>query len=66
MYRIIYLLIECRGFDVVNMQKMDNKRNNIEESNVNDSLEVRPVVYLKPRMLTLSGDGSFKEPYVIK
>ena len=40
--------------------------NNIKESNVNDKLAVRPVVYLKSRILLISGDGSFNSPYVVK
>lgn len=40
--------------------------NNIKESDVNDKLAVRPVVYLKSRMLLISGDGSFNSPYVVK
>jgi len=39
---------------------------NIEESDVNDSLEIRPVVFLKSRMLVLDGDGSFATPYIVK
>ena len=40
--------------------------NNITESDVNEKLSVRPVVYLKSRMLLISGDGSFNSPYVVK
>ena len=34
-------------------------KNNIKESDVNEKLSVRPVVYLKSRMLLIGGDGSF-------
>lgn len=40
--------------------------NNIKESDVNEKLSVRPVVYLKSRMLLISGDGSFNSPYIVK
>jgi len=40
--------------------------NNIKETDVNEKLSVRPVVYLKSRMLLISGDGSFNSPYVVK
>ena len=40
--------------------------NNIFESNTKDLLEVRPVIYLKSRMLLVSGDGTFKNPYIVK
>lgn len=39
---------------------------NIYESNVNDLLEVRPVLFLKPRILLLEGNGSFENPYIVK
>lgn len=40
--------------------------NNIISNNVNDSLEVRPVVYLKSRILLLGGEGTLNSPYIIK
>lgn len=40
--------------------------NNITEIDVNESLEVRPVVFLKSRILLLDGDGTFESPYIIK
>ena len=40
--------------------------NNIKESDVTEKLSVRPVVYLKSRMLLLSGDGSLTSPYMVK
>lgn len=40
--------------------------NNILEKDVNDNLDVRPVVFLKSRMILLDGDGSFEKPYIIK
>ena len=39
---------------------------NISESDVNDSYEVRPVVFLKARILLLDGNGSLETPYVVK
>lgn len=39
---------------------------NITEVDINESLDIRPVVFLKPRMILLAGDGSFTSPYVIK
>lgn len=40
--------------------------NTITKNNVNDSLEVRPVVYLKSRILLLGGEGTLDSPYIIK
>lgn len=39
---------------------------NIEENNVGDSLDVRPVVFLKSRILLLDGNGTKEEPYIVK
>lgn len=39
---------------------------NITENDVNDTLDVRPVVFLKERILLLDGNGSFENPYVVK
>jgi len=39
---------------------------NITEVDVVESLDVRPVVFLKSRILLLEGNGSFESPYVIK
>lgn len=39
---------------------------NIEESEVTEKLDVRPVIYLKSRILLLGGNGSKEEPYIIK
>ena len=39
---------------------------NIEETNVNTSLDVRPVVFLKSRMLLLEGNGTLETPYIVK
>lgn len=38
----------------------------ITENDVNDSLEVRPVVFLKQRMLLLNGNGTLESPYIVK
>ena len=40
--------------------------NTIEESIISSELNIRPVVYLKWRMLLSSGDGSFDNPYIIR
>lgn len=39
---------------------------NIKENNVNELLEIRPVVFLKSRMLFLEGNGSLESPYIVK
>lgn len=41
-------------------------KEDITENNVNDLLEVRPVIYLKSRMILIDGDGTFEKPYIIK
>ena len=38
----------------------------ILETNPNELLDVRPTIYLNSRMLLVSGDGSFENPYVMK
>lgn len=38
----------------------------ITETDVNEAIDVRPVVFLKSRMLLLDGNGSLESPYVIK
>ena len=40
--------------------------NEINEVNITNKLNVRPVIYLKERTLLLNGDGSFDNPYVIR
>lgn len=40
--------------------------NEITEININDKLNIRPVVYLKTRILLTDGDGSLDHPYVIR
>ena len=40
--------------------------NSITENDINESLAIRPVVYLKSRMLLLSGNGTFDSPFVVK
>ena len=39
---------------------------NITENDVNELLDVRPVVFLKERILLVDGDGSFESPYIVK
>lgn len=41
-------------------------KENIIETNVNELLEVRPVIYIKSRMLLIDGLGTFEKPYIIK
>ena len=40
--------------------------NTIENTIILSKLNIRPVVYLKTRLLLTSGDGSFNNPYVIR
>ena len=41
-------------------------KEDIIETNVKEFLDVRPVVYIKSRMLLISGNGTFETPYIIK
>jgi len=38
----------------------------ISEQDINDAFEIRPVVFLKSRMILLDGNGSLETPYVVK
>jgi len=38
----------------------------IKETNINEKMNVRPVVYLKSRILLSSGEGTIDKPYIIK
>lgn len=40
--------------------------NTIEDNNILIKLNIRPVIYLKSRILLTDGDGSFEKPYVIR
>lgn len=40
--------------------------NTIKEVTVDNKLNVRPVVYLKPRILVVGGDGTLDKPYIIR
>jgi hypothetical protein len=40
--------------------------NDIEKNKITDELEVRPVLYLKSRILLVAGEGTFNNPYIIK
>ena len=40
--------------------------NKINENDVKDLLDIRPVVYLKSRMLLVGGNGTFESPYILK
>ena len=41
-------------------------KEDIAETNVNEFLDVRPVLYIKSRMLIINGNGTFETPYIIK
>lgn len=41
-------------------------KEDIVETNVKEFLDVRPVVYIKSRMLLINGNGTFEKPYIIK
>jgi len=38
----------------------------INETNISEFMHIRPVVYLKSRILLVSGDGTIDNPYIIK
>ena len=57
--------IEEKPVSVIN-NKVFSVGNNIKEITVDNKLEIRPVVYLKPRILLVAGDGTIENPYVIK
>jgi len=38
----------------------------ITETNISEKMHIRPVVYLKSRVLLTSGDGTIDNPYIIK
>ena len=40
--------------------------NSIKNINVSNELDIRPVVYLSPRTLIITGDGTFDNPYVLR
>lgn len=40
--------------------------NQIIENNINNYLDVRPVVYLKSRIITIDGNGNIDSPYLIR
>ena len=40
--------------------------NNMDENDVNASLDVRPVVFLKGRLLLIDGKGTLNSPYIVK
>ena len=40
--------------------------NIIKEDEVTSLLEVRPVIFVKSRMLLIDGEGTFEKPYIIK
>ena len=50
----------------VNNNKVFTIGSSIEPTEVSNELNIRPVVYLKDRMLVTSGDGSFENPYIIR
>ena len=40
--------------------------NEIKETNIDEKLNIRPVIYLKSRTLLVNGDGTLDNPYVIR
>ena len=38
----------------------------VEKANIEDSLSIRPVVYISDRTLIIEGNGSYDSPYVLK
>lgn len=50
----------------VTNNKVYSVGSSIEATEVTNELNIRPVVYLKDRMLVTSGDGSFDNPYIIR
>lgn len=54
-----------QGNNIVN-NYMYSIGSNITESNVADLLDVRPVIFLKSRMLIIKGDGTIDNPYIVK
>lgn len=49
-----------------NIKYLYSVGNSINEVSINDYLEVRPVLFLKPRILLIDGDGTLENPYIIK
>lgn len=41
-------------------------KEDIVETNVNELLDIRPVIYIKSRTLLIDGLGTFEKPYIIK
>lgn len=39
---------------------------NINETDVNETLDLRPVLFLKSRIILLDGNGSLEKPYIVK
>ena len=46
--------------------KLYSVGSSILESKYDENLYVRPVIYLKSRVLITGGDGSLDNPYIIK
>ena len=49
-----------------NIKYLYSLGNSINEVSIKDYLEVRPVLFLKPRILLIDGDGTLENPYIIK
>ena len=56
---------EEKPISIIN-NKVFSVGNSIESITVDNKLDIRPVAYLKPRILLVAGDGTIKNPYVIK
>ncbi|MBQ2872978.1 MAG: hypothetical protein IJE89_03155 [Bacilli bacterium] len=68
-------ILDSEGNEEISDQFTDTKEvinyvysigKNIEENNVSELLDIRPVIFLKSRMLLLDGKGSKEEPYIVK
>ena len=51
---------------IIEKDSVYSVNSDIKETNINEKLNVRPVVYLKSRILLSSGDGTIDNPYIIK
>ncbi len=59
-------LPEVAPTEIIINDKVFSVSTKIESTLVTEKLSVRPVAYLKSRILISSGDGSFENPYIIK
>ena len=52
--------------DIILNNQIVSVSDTININDVKEQLAVRPVVYLKPRMLVVEGTGTIEDPYIIK